>query len=141
MRNDHLAQFLTQTRERLKGSQDPLTVHRRERFIEKKELWRTSDRPHKSLGKGETKAEGKPLQGASREFMSLKKIALFSSEETDLELWSHLSITVASAGQMRQQSAQSLAKTWTGTHPHRLDGFIEQLDQQSMNVHLVTNRQ
>ena len=141
MCNDHLTQFLTQTRERLKGSQDSLTVHRWERFIEEEELWCTRDRPHKSLGKGETEAKGKPLQGASRELMSLEKITLFSREETDLELWRHLSIPVTSAGQMRQQSAQSLAKTWTGTHPHRLDGFIEQLDQQSMNVHLVTNRQ
>ena len=73
--------------------------------------------------------------------MSLEKITLISSEETDLELWRHLSITVAAAGQMRQQSAQSLAKTGTSTHPHRLDGFIEQLDQQSMNVHLIANRQ
>ena len=102
MRNDHLAQFFTQTRERLKGSQDPLSVHRWERFIEEKELWRTRDRPHKSLGEGETEAEGKPLQGASREFMRLKKITLLSSEETDLEFWRHLSITIASAGQMRQ---------------------------------------
>ena len=64
MRNDHLAQFLTQTWKCLEGSQDSLTVHRWERFIEEEELWRTRDRPHKSLGKGETEAKGKPLQGA-----------------------------------------------------------------------------